>query len=172
VPSASVVPHNDPTLLFINAGMCQFKPLFLGTVSPTDPFAKLKRATDTQRVLRAGGKHNDLDDVGKDSYHHTAFEMLGNWSFGDYGPTEAITMAWELLTKVYGLNPARIYCTYFEGNPSANLPPDLETKELWKSVGVPENQIVPGNMKDNFWESECANGPQLQVTRYTNKRSG
>jgi alanyl-tRNA synthetase len=132
--------------------MNQFKPIFLGTVGATEAFAKLKRAVDTQKCIRAGGKHNDLDDVGKDSYHHTFFEMLGNWSFGDYFKKEAIEYSWELLTKVFGLPEDRLYVTYFEGNPEAGLEPDLEAKNLWLSVGVKEDHILPGDMKDNFWE--------------------
>lgn len=152
VPSSSVVPHDDPTLLFANAGMNQYKPIFLGTVEPSSEMATWTRAVNSQKCIRAGGKHNDLEDVGRDSYHHTFFEMLGNWSFGDYFKSGAIAYSWELLTKVYGLDPNRLYVTYFGGDEKAGLEPDLEAKKCWEDIGVPESHIIPGSVKDNFWE--------------------
>ncbi len=146
VPSAPLVLKNDPSLLFTNSGMVQFKDNFLGNAVP-----KSKRVADTQKCLRVSGKHNDLEDVGLDTYHHTMFEMLGNWSFGDYFKKEAIAWAWELLTEVYQLPKDRLYVTVFGGDKGDNLPVDEEAKDLWRAV-VAEDRILHGSKKDNFWE--------------------
>lgn len=152
VHSSATIPLDDPTLLFANAGMNQFKPIFLNTVDPSHPMAKLSRAANTQKCIRAGGKHNDLDDVGKDVYHHTFFEMLGSWSFGDYFKELACKMALELLTQEFGIPVERLYVTYFGGDEAAGLEPDLECRQIWQNLGLDEAKILPGNMKDNFWE--------------------
>jgi alanyl-tRNA synthetase len=146
VPSAPIVVKNDPTLMFTNAGMNQFKDVFLGEAA-----AKYPRVTDTQRCLRVSGKHNDLEEVGIDTYHHTMFEMLGNWSFGDYFKKEAIAWSWELLTEVYKIPKDKLYVSIFEGDEKEGLPRDTEAFELWKQY-VPEDRIILGNKKDNFWE--------------------
>src|SRR5882672_7975790 len=146
VPSAPLVLKNDPSLLFTNSGMVQFKDYFLGNSIP-----KYKRIVDTQKCLRVSGKHNDLEDVGLDTYHHTMFEMLGNWSFGDYFKKDAIAWAWELLTEVYQLPKERLYVTVFGGDPGDHLPVDEEAFDLWKSF-VSEDRILHGSKKDNFWE--------------------
>lgn len=146
VPSAPMVIKNDPTLMFTNAGMNQFKDLFLGNSEVKDA-----RVCDTQKCLRVSGKHNDLEEVGHDTYHHTMFEMLGNWSFGDYFKKEAIDWAWELLTEVYGIDKDRLYVSIFEGAADDGLALDQEAYDLWKEL-VPEDRIINGNKADNFWE--------------------
>jgi len=146
VPSAPMVVKDDPTLMFTNAGMNQFKSFFLGQEQP-----KNKRVADTQKCLRVSGKHNDLEEVGIDTYHHTFFEMLGNWSFGDYFKKEAIEWSWELLTEVYKIDPEKIYVTIFEGDASEKLERDNEAYGFWKAI-IPEEKILLGNKKDNFWE--------------------
>ena len=146
VPSAPMVVKGDPTLMFTNAGMNQFKDIFLGNSPITT-----SRVADTQKCLRVSGKHNDLEEVGHDTYHHTMFEMLGNWSFGDYFKKEAIAWAWELLTEVYGLPKERLYATFFEGSPEEGIARDEEAYTIWKQY-LPEDHIIPGNKHDNFWE--------------------
>ncbi|CAI5716958.1 unnamed protein product [Peronospora effusa] len=149
--SCPVVPLDDPTLLFINAGMNQYKPIFLGQVDPSHPMAKLERACNSQKCIRAGGKHNDLDDVGKDVYHHTFFEMLGNWSFGNYFKKETVHMSFTLLTEVYGIDKNRLYATYFGGDEKQGLLSDEETRLIWLDY-LPPERVLPFDCKDNFWE--------------------
>src|SRR4051812_34443093 len=153
VPSAPLVLKNDPSLLFTNSGMVQFKDYFLG-----NSVSKYKRVTDTQKCLRVSGKHNDLEDVGFDTYHHTMFEMLGNWSFGDYFKKESITWGWELLTKVWGLPPQRLFATVYRADKSKGDPAefDQEAYDIWAGIFQPAGldpvvHIVNGNKRDNFW---------------------
>ena len=146
VGSAPMVIKNDPTLMFTNAGMNQFKDYFLGNSKP-----KNLRIANTQKCLRVSGKHNDLEEVGIDTYHHTFFEMLGNWSFGDYFKKEAIKLAWDLLTEVYKINPDILYVTIFEGDKKDGLNKDNDSYKFWKEI-VSEDKIVLGSKKDNFWE--------------------
>lgn len=146
VPSAPIVVKNDPTLMFTNAGMNQFKDYFLGNKK-----APYSRAADTQKCLRVSGKHNDLEEVGVDTYHHTMFEMLGNWSFGDYFKNEAIEWSWQLLTEVYKIPKDRLYATVFEGDAKENIPPSTVALAKWKTL-LSDEHIVFGNKKDNFWE--------------------
>src|SRR5690606_17126255 len=146
VPSAPMVLKDDPTLMFVNAGMVPFKEYFLGNAKP-----KSTRIADTQKCLRVSGKHNDLEEVGYDTYHHTLFEMLGNWSFGDYFKNEAIAWAWELLTEVFKIDKNILYVTVFEGSEDDGLSMDTEAYNIWKQF-VPEDRILKGNKKDNFWE--------------------
>lgn len=146
VPSAPIVVQNDPTLMFTNAGMNQFKDIFLGLKTPDS-----QRVADTQKCLRVSGKHNDLEEVGHDTYHHTMFEMLGNWSFGNYYKDESIAWAWELLTKEFGMAEDRLYATVFEGDEEDGLGPDTEAEDFWKRF-LPADRILRAGKKDNFWE--------------------
>ena len=146
VPSAPMVIKDDPTLMFTNAGMNQFKDIILGNHP-----AKYHRVADSQKCLRVSGKHNDLEEVGHDTYHHTMFEMLGNWSFGDYFKQEAISWAWEYLVDVLKLNPEYLYATVFEGSPEEGLERDNEAASYWEQF-LPKDHIINGNKHDNFWE--------------------
>jgi alanyl-tRNA synthetase len=171
VPSASVVPLDDPTLMFTNAGMNQFKDVFLGT--GTRPY---KRAVDSQKCIRVSGKHNDLEEVGRDTYHHTFFEMLGNWSFGDYYKAEAIRWAWELLTKDWGIDKSRLHATVFGGDKEFDLEPDEEAARLWKQVtDIDPSHVHPFGKKDNFWmmgeTGPCGPCSEIHIDR-TPDRSG
>lgn len=153
VPSASVRPRGDPSLLFVNAGMNQFKPIFLGTVDPRSEMAGFRRVANSQKCVRAGGRHSDLEDVGRDLSHHTFFEMLGNWAFGgEYFKEEACSMAWELLTQVYGIPEDRLWVSYFGGDPKAGLGPDLESRDVWLNLGVPASRVLSFGPEENFWE--------------------
>ncbi|XP_015109052.1 alanine--tRNA ligase, mitochondrial [Diachasma alloeum] len=160
IPSSRVAPIFDPSVAFTNAGMNQFKRIFLEELEPPH-----SRVVNHQKCVRVGGKHNDLKAVGMDNYHHTFFEMLGNWSFGDYGRREACAYAWGLLTGPFGIPKERLYVTYFSGDSSLNLPPDLETKETWLSLGLQPSHVLPSGLQDNFWEMSLTGpcGPCTEI---------
>jgi alanyl-tRNA synthetase len=157
---------SDPTLLFANSGMNQFKPIFLGRAAPGTDLSCLEMASNSQKCIRAGGKHNDLDDVGRDTYHHTFFEMLGSWSFnGRYFKGEAIDMAYDLLVNVYGIDPSRLYATYFGGDESLGLAPDEEARGYWRGY-LPEDRVIGCSAKDNFWEVSSEHHEERRRRRY------
>src|SRR5262245_16289344 len=172
VPSSSVVPLDDPTLLFTNAGMNQFKDVFLGTGSR--PY---RRAVDSQKCIRAGGKHNDLEDVGRDTYHHTFFEMLGNWSFGDYSKTEAILWAWKLLTEEWRIDKSRLHATVFQGDTEYGIERDDVAFEVWtETIGMEPSHVHRFGRKDNFWmmgeTGPCGPCSEIHYDRTPDKSGG
>src|SRR5262245_60235345 len=172
VPSSSVVPLDDPTLMFANAGMNQFKDLFLGTESR--PY---KRAVNSQKCIRVSGKHNDLEEVGRDTYHHTFFEMLGNWSFGDYYKAEAIRWAWELLTREWSIDKSRLHATVFGGDTEYNIEPDDEAFKLWTQVtDIDPSHVHRFGKKDNFWmmgeTGPCGPCSEIHIDRTPEESGG
>ncbi|XP_041475729.1 alanine--tRNA ligase, cytoplasmic-like [Lytechinus variegatus] len=175
VPSSSVIPYGDPTLLFTNAGMNQFKDIFQGTIRPDMVQNCYRRVVNSQKCIRVGGKHNDLDDVGKDITHHTFFEMLGNWSFGDFFKKEACTMALDLLTSVYRLPIENLYFTYFKGHNELQLEADEATRQIWLDLGVPKDRVLPFGLADNFWEmgavGPCGPCTEIHFDRHGNRNA-
>lgn len=167
IRSSSVLPQKGSGTYFTNAGMNQFKPIIMGEMDPHDLIDQTKYvgAANSQKCIRIGGKHNDLDDIGKDSYHHTFFEMMGNWSFGTYSTERACELALELLVDKYKLDMNRLYFTYFNGESSLGLGADLETRNIWLKLGVPERNILPFDMKSNFWEMDVVGpcGPCTEI---------